>query len=160
TEARKQIRKLCQRWRPDVALLLNVTNFISPSIIDELRSLGVPSVWRISDFGLVCASYGYFRNGKLCFECRDSMINAIRHRCVQHLVAARLVRVAGNAAVRTLGSLHRVGAFIAPSTYMQSELVRLGIPPSQIRLLLTPFWDLRAISPQPPSSTSSGKQIA
>ena len=140
--ARHSFSALLDRARPDVAYTLNITNMLTPSIVYEAHRRGIPVVSRVSDYGLTCAAYGYFRDGHTCFDCRGSLWHALQHRCVQGSLPVTGLRVAAIQAHRLLGYARRIRTFIAPSQFMAADLYRQGIPAAKVKYLPTPVWNV------------------
>ena len=49
-EARKEIGRMIDDFRPDVAHVRNIYHHLSPSILWELKARGVPVLYHINDF--------------------------------------------------------------------------------------------------------------
>jgi glycosyltransferase involved in cell wall biosynthesis len=144
--ARRRFAALLERVKPDVVYTLNITNMLTPSIVYEAHRRGVPVISRVSDYGLTCAAYGYFRDGHVCFDCRASLTSALRHRCVQGSLPVTALRVLSIGLHRQLGFLQQVAAFIAPSRFMADDLRQLGVPNKRVHYLATPIWDLDGLA--------------
>jgi hypothetical protein len=56
-EARRRIRRMIADFRPDVAHVRNIYHHLSPSILWELKAQGVPVVYHLNDFKVLCPSY-------------------------------------------------------------------------------------------------------
>ena len=81
-EARRRIRAMIQEFRPDVAHVRNIYHHLSPSILWELKSRGVPVIYHLNDFKLLCPSYNLVSRGKVCEACKGgSFWHALRPRC-------------------------------------------------------------------------------
>lgn len=131
-EAAQAIQKVCDDHQPSLAYFLNFNNHISPSAIDACIERGVPVVMRMSDFNLTCASNMYYRDGRLCMDCKQGFHHAVIHRCVHGSVMKSLVGAFALAYHRWIGVYKKVSAFIAPTEFMKRELLEAGIPESKI----------------------------
>src|SRR5260221_2650534 len=56
-EAQQKLRAIVTAFQPDVAHVRNIYHHLSPSILWELKALGVPVVYHLNDFKLLCPSY-------------------------------------------------------------------------------------------------------
>ena len=56
-EARKRIGRMIANFRPDVAHVRNIYHHLSPSILWELKAQGVPVLYHLNDFKLICPNY-------------------------------------------------------------------------------------------------------
>ncbi|HZQ19716.1 MAG TPA: glycosyltransferase, partial [Terriglobales bacterium] len=50
TDARERIGRLIEEFKPDVAHVRNIYHHLSPSILWELKSRGIPVVYHLNDF--------------------------------------------------------------------------------------------------------------
>src|SRR5271165_4306347 len=69
-EARRRIRRMIAEFRPDVAHVRNIYHHLSPSILWELKSQGVPLLYHINDFKMICPSYNMVSQGRPCERCQ------------------------------------------------------------------------------------------
>lgn len=136
-EAKRALEKLIDDTGPDVVYALNIVNHMSPSIIDAAHGRGVPVVMRLSDYNLICPSYLFLRDGKLCTECERGYYHALRHKCVYGSISATLCRVLGMYAHRITRVYDKVSAFVAPARFMRDMLVRAGLPAEKIHHIPT-----------------------
>lgn len=127
-EARQKLTNLIRDAQVDLVYLLNICNYLSPSLIDAAKYCGVPVVMRLSDYNFACASYRFLRENQVCTECLDSgsFWPALRYRCVQNSLVQTAGRVIPMTMHRLLNILGQVDAFVAPSLTMADALVRFG----------------------------------
>ncbi len=139
-EARLRLARLLDHVKPiHVAYLLNVYNYLSPSIIHTLKRRNIPVVLRLGDYNLQCASYLFLRDGKPCQLCmHGDFINGLRYRCVKGSAAVSAVRVFSMYLQRWLRVYDHVDAFVVPSTLMKTCLVAGGYPRDRIHVMRTP----------------------
>src|SRR5438477_6616378 len=71
-EARRRLRGMITEFRPDVAHVRNIYHHLSPSILWELKAQGVPVVYHINDFKLLCPSYNMVSRGHACERCHNA----------------------------------------------------------------------------------------
>ena len=133
--AKTKIKKVIQDYNIDVVYLLNICNYMTPSVIDGAKSVGVPVVMRLSDFNFTCSSYHYMREGKICTACKKNTLNAIKYKCVRGSFFQSLARVLAINAHRVLGMYKNVDAFVCPSKLMKRELVEFGIDEGRVNYL-------------------------
>ena len=132
-KAKKSIKKIIRDKEIDVVYLLNICNYITPSVIDGSKELNVPVVMRLSDFNFICSSYHFMRNGKICTKCKQSTINALKYRCVRGSLFQSLARVLAINAHRFSGVYKKVDAFVCPSRLMAKELVQFGMHEDKVK---------------------------
>ncbi len=136
-EASRRIGALCREFRPDVAHLHNIHHQLSPSIVSRLAKLGVPSVFTLHDYKLLCPSYLFFTEGAVCERCKGGRFHeAIVHRCVRGSRAASAAAALESAIHRARGTIRRgVRLFVAPSRFLAGKLVEHGFDESSIRVV-------------------------
>src|SRR5213080_1572734 len=82
TEARSKIRQMIADFRPHVAHVRNIYHHLSPSILWELKAQGVPVVYHMNDFKLMCPSYNMVSHGNACERCKGGRFhNVVREGC-------------------------------------------------------------------------------
>lgn len=139
-EARRKLSALLDRMgKADAAYLLNIYNFMSPSIIDTLAARGVRTVMRLGDYNLICGNYKMIRDGKFCDLCsRRAHYNAVRYRCVHGSLGASAVRAFSMYVHDRLHIYRPVHAFVTPSVFMAQRLLDAGMPAERIAVLPQP----------------------
>lgn len=139
-EARRKLSALLDTLGgADAAYLLNIYNYMSPSVIDTLAARGVRSVMRLGDYNLICSNYKMIRDGKACALCvRGAHYNAVRYRCVHGSLGASAVRALSMYVHDLLRIYRRVHAFVTPSVFMARRLLDSGMPAERIAVLPQP----------------------
>src|SRR6266550_6562410 len=80
--ARVRLRKMIAEFRPDVAHVRNIYHHLSPSILWELKAQGVPVLYHLNDFKLLCPSYNLVSHGKACEACKGGEFwHELKERC-------------------------------------------------------------------------------
>ena len=132
-EARALARRLIAEERPDVLHLQHIHRHITPSILDAAQEAGVPVVWTVHDYELVCPEGHLFRDGAPCEDCRhEGYAAAIRHRCKWGQAGPSVVVAAEKALHRLRGVWRRVDRFLCPSRFLADTLVRFGVPSERV----------------------------
>ena len=94
--ARHKLRDMVKAFRPDVAHLRNIYHHLSPSILWELKALGVPVVYHLNDFKLLCPSYNMVAQGHACERCHGGKFwHVVTQGCYSGPPGAALVLAAG-----------------------------------------------------------------
>jgi len=134
--AARRVRRLIRRIQPDVAHVQHVHRHLTPSVLRPLRRAGVPIVWTVHDYELICPSGHLFTQGAPCVRCKGHRyIEAWRHRC-KHGDPQLSAAVAVEKYVhRALGVTDWVDRFLCPSAFLAQKLVEFGIPQDRVRHL-------------------------
>lgn len=136
TQARRKIRAMIRDFRPEVAHVRNIYHHLSPSILWELKAQGVPVVYHVNDFKLLCTSYNLVSGGEACEACRQGKFwRALRPACYPGL-GARTTLVAEAYVHRWLGTYRRcVDRFLAPSQFVREKFLEHGWDASKFEVL-------------------------
>jgi glycosyltransferase involved in cell wall biosynthesis len=127
TESRNKIRAVIHSFRPDVAHVRNIYHHLSPSILWELKAQGIPVLYHINDFKLLCPSYNLVKQGEACEACKGG---AFWHVLFAHCypgTGARTVLAAEAYVHRWLDTYKRcVNLFLSPSRFVRDKFVEHG----------------------------------
>lgn len=129
-EAQKNLGRLLQEVKPDLAHGHNIYHHISPAILSALGKNGVPTLLTLHDLKLACPAYRMITHDGICERCKGgALYNAARNKCM-HESTALSVWVTIEAYVhRLLGSYEKyVDRFIVPSRFYISKFEEWGWP--------------------------------
>ncbi|MEL6341800.1 MAG: glycosyltransferase [Myxococcota bacterium] len=126
--------------RPDVAHLQHVHRHLTPSVLDPLNAAGIPVVWTVHDYELICPAGHLFSQGEPCERCKDGDYrHAVRRRCKW----GELLPSAAVALEKTMHRLRRVwwrvDRFLCPSQFLANKLVEFGVPAARVHALHNPL---------------------
>jgi len=133
-EARRKIAALLDTRSIDIAHVHNIYHHQSPSVLDELRSRGIPVVLTAHDLKLACPSYTMLNATGVCERCKGGKVwNVAVHRCIKGSLAASALIMAESAVHKSLGLFDRnVDRIIAPSAFYRQKLIEWGWAPEKI----------------------------
>jgi glycosyltransferase involved in cell wall biosynthesis len=136
SEAEEKFRRLVQRFNPDVVHLQNIHAHLTPSIVFAARRLGLPVVWTLHDYKLMCPN-SHFRidtTGEMCESCRPgNYLPALAKKCKKGSLLA-----SGMAAVEAYahwgrGLRRQVDYYLSPSKFLADKLIEHGWPADRVR---------------------------
>ncbi|GAB7041202.1 MULTISPECIES: glycosyltransferase family 4 protein [Catenuloplanes] len=130
--AQRDLAGVLRAHRPDVVHLHNPYPLISPWIVRTAHRHGVPVVQTVHNYRQVCAPGLFFRDGRICTDCRDRTfpLPAIVHGCYRGSRAQSAVMATALAVHRP--TWRAVDRFIALTTAIQDHLLGYGVPPANI----------------------------
>jgi glycosyltransferase involved in cell wall biosynthesis len=136
-QARNQIREMIADFRPDVAHVRNIYHHLSPSILWELKAQGVPVLYHMNDFKLLCPSYNMVSRGHACERCKGGkFFNVVREGCYAGGVAASAVLATEAYLHSWLGTYEKcVDMILAPSWFVKQKLMENGWDGAGIQVL-------------------------
>ena len=136
-EAKKKLSMLLDHLGDaDIGYLLNIYNYMSPSVVHAFRKQRIPIVIRFGDYHPLCANYNFLRDSKPCTLCvGGDYYNGLRHKCVKGSLAASSLRVFSMYVHRFLELYRRCDAFVAPCMFMRDKLIEGGFPAERIHVI-------------------------
>ena len=135
--------------RPDVAHIHHVHRHLTPSILGPLRRRGVPVVWTVHDYELICPSGNLWTDGAVCTRCRGHRYeNAVLHRCKRGDLAQSVAVALEKWIHARMHVWEKVDLFLCPSRWLAERLVEFGVDPG--RVLHLPNFVLDAPDGGPP----------
>ena len=130
----RELRRVLERERPDVAHFHNTFPLVSPAAYYACREAGVPVVQTLHNYRLACPAGTFFRDGRICEECLEqSLWRAVRHGCYRDsrgASAAASLMLASHRAIRT--GTRMVDCYVVPSLFARSKCVEMGLPPEKL----------------------------
>src|SRR5271165_6755774 len=137
TEARRRLRQVIAAFHPDVAHVRNIYHHLSPSILWELKAQGVPVLYHLNDFKLLCPSYNMVAKGHACERCRGGKFrHVLTEGCYAGPPGSALLLMAEAYFHRWLGTYRKcVDHFLTPSRFAKEKLVQNGFNPLKITVL-------------------------
>lgn len=147
SQARTRLRAMIADFRPDVAHVRNIYHHLSPSILWELKAHGIPVLYHVNDFKIVCPSYNLVSNGHACERCRGGKFwHVVSEGCYQKPRGAAWILGAEAYLHKWLRTYQKcVDCFMAPSQFVKDKLVENGWDSTKIVVL--PHF--QKVPPQP-----------
>jgi glycosyltransferase involved in cell wall biosynthesis len=137
TEARRRLRQVISAFNPDVAHVRNIYHHLSPSILWELKAQGVPVLYHLNDFKLLCPTYNMVAKGRACERCRGGHFrHVLTEGCYSGPPGSALVLMAEAYFHRWLGTYQKcVDHFLTPSRFAKEKLAQNGFSAQKITVL-------------------------
>lgn len=143
------LRSFIKDTKPDVAHIQHVHHHLTPAVLDPLNAAGIPVVWTVHDYELICPSGHLFTQNAPCERCKGGDYrNAIRFRCKWGQLRPSVAAAIEQGIHRLKRVWHRVDRFLCPSRFLAEKLCDFGVPSSRVQVLPNPM-DLRAHPPNP-----------
>jgi glycosyltransferase involved in cell wall biosynthesis len=127
-DARRNLERLVQDFKPDLAHAHCINYQLSPSIFDVFRHSEIPIVVTLHDFTIICGAGTLQIEGSNCERCRGGHhYNLLLHTCYWN-VPASLMATLSHYLHDFRGSWNCVSKLLIPSGFMLEKLVEWGIP--------------------------------
>jgi glycosyltransferase involved in cell wall biosynthesis len=145
--ARHALERLLSDHPVDIAHLHITYGKLTASILEPLRSAGIPIVQTQHEYKLICPVYTLVSNGEICEACRGGRFwNALPRRCNRGSLARTALSVSESYLSRRLGNIAKIDRFIAVSDFQRSKLIEHGLPADRIDVVHN-FVDVGARAP-------------
>jgi len=134
-EARYKFSQLLERFKPDTVHLQNIHAHITPSIIFEAKSRGLPVVWTLHDYKMICPNTHFLndRTGQVCEACgTNRYYQPILKRCKKGSLFASAMASIEAYAHRLMRVREKINHFLTPSEFLRVKLVERGFSASRI----------------------------
>lgn len=131
-EVRKKFRKLLSEFRPDLLHVHNIHSQLSPVIVEEAYRRGIPVVWSLHDYKILCPRYDFRRDGRPCELCLHDRRNVIRYRCMKNSLPASVLAYAENIKWNARKLTGMTSHFICPSEFIRRKMIEGGIPAGKL----------------------------
>lgn len=132
--SRKRMRRAIQDFHPDMLHVHNLFPVLSPSIILEANTAGIPVVQTLHNFRMLCANALLYRNGVVCTDCagKSLPVYGALHGCYRDSRMGSAIVTAAYACHRFMHTWNAVDLFIAVSDFEREILVRGGLPAEKV----------------------------
>lgn len=124
-EARKEIRKVLQHFKPDIVHMNNFNFQLTPSIIYEIKRHHIPIIYTAHDCQLVCPNHLCVNHitGKTCEEClRKSIWQCTKYRCIHGSRIKSLLGSIEASLYKMLKTYRKIDVVLCPSQFMKEML--------------------------------------
>lgn len=135
TEARKNFRRLIDRFQPDLVHLHNIEAHLTPSVALEAHRQKLPLVWTLHDYRMICPNSHLLidRSGEICQACQGKhYYQAALKRCKKDSFLASLMASLQSYAHEGMGLIDKTQVFLTPSNFLRQKLLQAGFPAGKV----------------------------
>lgn len=148
-EARRKIAALADEAKPDIAHFHNIHAHLTTSIVAPLRKRGIPIVWTLHDYRLICPNTALLSRGEICERCiPNRFYESMLQRCKKGSFAASFIAMLTTLYERLERIPTRIDRFVTPSEFLRSKLIEGGFDPEHITCVPN-FVDLALYAGRP-----------
>jgi glycosyltransferase involved in cell wall biosynthesis len=135
--ARRAMRSCVADFSPDLAHIRGIYHHLSPSILWELKRQGIPVLYHLNDFKILCPTYNFVADGRACELCsHGDFHHAATTGCYSGPRSSAVVLAVEAYLHKWLRTYERcVDMFMAPSEFVRNKLIDGGLPAQRIEVL-------------------------
>lgn len=143
-EVYKELSKVIQKFKPDVAHFSNIYPLISPTAYYACKKAGVPIIQSIHNFRYMFPKSLLIRRGAICPYCLEKrfVYPAFIHRCYGEPLFYTAAFSLSHTFHYLIGSFAKVNKFIFPSRFARNYYLKYsGIPKKKTVFLPNFIWE-------------------
>jgi glycosyltransferase involved in cell wall biosynthesis len=146
-EVEKATERIIAETKPDIALIFHYLRKLSPSVLVALHKAEIPTIVRLSDFGMVCPEAHFSRNGMICHDCLEKgPSQSLIHKCIKGSLSVSMVNYLATRWHQWMKFFDSINAFILPTHYMARIMHSAGWDLKRLNVIPT-FVDLEQFCP-------------
>jgi glycosyltransferase involved in cell wall biosynthesis len=123
---RIKFAQLLDRVHPDLVHLQNIHAHITPSIIFEAKKRGIPVVWTLHDYKLICPNSHFLvdNTGQICEACKGGQFwHAATRQCKKGSFLASTMASIEAYSHQIMKIRNMIDAFLCPSKFLYNKLI-------------------------------------
>ena len=147
-EAKRQMARLVEDFRPDIIHVHGLYHQLTPSVLEPITARAIPIVYTLHDFKLLCPAYSLFTEKLgVCERCASgSFWHCAAHACLHDSRAVSAVYALEAYVHRWRGAYEGVSAFVMPSRSILEKHLEHGFPPEKLHYIPN-FFETTADEP-------------
>jgi len=134
-EVREKFNRILTDFRPDIIHLNNIHSQLSPIIAQMGHNRGIPIVWTLHDYKLVCPAYLLLSKGKPCQLCLEKKWSVISEKCIKDNFIASFIAYWEASYWNSTKLCKITDLFISPSNFLRGKMIQGGFDPGKIVVL-------------------------
>jgi glycosyltransferase involved in cell wall biosynthesis len=119
---KKSFTELLENFKPDIVHLNNIHSYISPIVAKLAHDRGVKVVWTLHDYKLLCPSYTFQRDNKVCELCFQNPLSVLTNKCMKKSWSASAIAYIEAKRWKKKWIESYIDAFICPSIFMSNKM--------------------------------------
>ena len=137
-QAQKQLERLIDDIKPDIAHVHGVYHHLSPSVLWTLKKKKIPVIFTLHEYKILCPAYLFLDGkGRVCERCQGKYFwYCTFKKCFRHSRAASfLVSVESGVHWFLQTYSKTIDLFLSPSKFLMNKMVQYGYPSERIQWL-------------------------
>ena len=132
-EAKRNITRLLDDIKPELAHLHSIRHHLTKSILPELKKRNIPVVWTLHDYKEICPNTSFYDGRSICEKCLgEKYLNVILNRCKKGSLGASLITYL-EAKVNSNTKYEKcIDLYISPSQFLRNKFIEYGYDQKKI----------------------------
>jgi len=140
TEAVNKLSWLLDENLIDVAQLNSIHNIQTLSIIPLLKERGIPVVWRVLDYKIICPNRTFLSDGRVCTKClAGNYFWSTVKMCKKKSLTASLVSTLDAYFNKYKKYYDLVDVFLLQSDFSREIFLKAGFPNHKLKVIANPY---------------------
>ncbi len=132
-EARGNISKLLDVFKPDIVHLHIFQHQLSPSILPEIKKRNIPMVYTAHDLKSICPNYKMLSHGQICEACKGHCyFNCLRYQCVKDSYLKSSINMMEMYFHLWKKYYDLIDLIITPSNFYREKLIEFRFPDKKV----------------------------
>jgi len=137
-EAREKFTRLLDDFKPDIIHAHGVYHHLTNAILKPARERGIPMVYTLHDYKLICPAYHFYTEKTgVCEQCRGGkQWRCLVNRCTHGSLAMDALYALDGFVQWRVGSLRdAMSRFIGPARFIVDKFAEHGFAPEKLRYI-------------------------
>ncbi len=156
-EAREKFTRLLDDFKPDIIHAHGVYHHLTNAILKPARERGVPMVYTLHDYKLICPAYHFYTEKTgVCEQCRGGrQWKCLVNRCTHGSLAMDALYALDGFVQWRVGALRdTVSRFIGPARFIVDKFAEHGFAPQKLRYIPN-FFESADDAPVDPATVAA-----
>jgi len=144
-KVKRKLELYIDKFRPDVAYVLQYYNKLSPSVLDACKKKGIPAVVRLSDYALLCPQAHFLCHGQICEKCiEEGYHSCLKKKCINGSLIGSFLKFSAIVFHRkVLNVFASVDSFVCTTRFMAEKMIKGRFEKKKLVVIPT-FFDTEA----------------
>lgn len=132
-EAKDNISRLLDTFKPDIVHLHLFQHQLSPSILPEIKKKNIPIIYTAHDLKSVCPNYKMLSHGNICEKCKGhKYFNCLVNKCVKNSYLKSSINMVEMYFHLWKKYYDLIDLIIAPSNFYREKLIEFRFPERKV----------------------------
>ncbi|MCF8070367.1 MAG: glycosyltransferase family 4 protein [Desulfobacterales bacterium] len=132
-EAKNNISRLLDKFKPDIVHLHIFQHQLSPSILPEIKKRNIPIIYTAHDLKSACPAYLMLSHGHICEKCKGhKYFNCLTNKCVQNSYLKSSINMVEMYFHLWMKYYDLIDLIITPSDFHRKKLIEFRFPAEKV----------------------------